>query len=248
MSFENRGSPKLKPYLKKLDYSYALGIEPTLDLMKHQPDRVMKVLFRDGADENEPGWRDVMKFCVENRIEYEFNYKAIDKISYIKTTSVIGIYHKYQPELDPSHNHVVLVNPMNMGNIGTVMRSMAAFGFHDLAIIRPGVDIFDPKAVRGSMGAFFQHRFEYFEDFEAYSTRFGGHALYPFVLGGSANLVEVGIKSPYALIFGNETNGLGDEYKQVGTPVYIPHSVNVESLNLSVAASVAMFTLYSRAI
>lgn len=235
--------PKLKPYLKKLDYSYALDIEPTLDLCKYQPGKLIKVLFRDGADEELPGWKEVMNFCVQNNIPYEFNYKAIEKISYIKTTSVIGIFNKYEAQLEPGSNHIVLVSPMNMGNLGTIMRSMAAFGFHDLAIIRPGVDIFDPKVVRGSMGAFFQHRFQYFEDIDQYLKKFADRELYPFILGGTADITQLDIKSPYSLIFGNESNGLDDSYKNLGTPVYIPHSVNVESLNLSVAASVAMFHL-----
>lgn len=235
--------PKLKPYLKKLEYSYSLGIEPTLELCKFQPDRLLKVLFRSAEDEakSKSGWRKLMNYCIENGIPYGFNYKAVEKISYIKTTTAIGIFSKYDAPILPDQNHILLVNPMNMGNVGTVMRSMAAFGFHDLAIVRPGVDIFDPKAIRSSMGAFFQLRYEYFESFESYSKRFTSYSFYPFMLGGASNLLDVELKEPYALIFGNESNGLDRSYESVGTPVFIPHSENVESLNLSIAASVAMY-------
>lgn len=50
-------------------------------------------------------------------------------------------------------NHVVLVNPSNAGNLGTIIRSCIGFGVEDIAIILPAVDLFDPKTIRASMGA-----------------------------------------------------------------------------------------------
>ena len=49
-----------------------------------------------------------------------------------------------------------------MGNLGTIMRTMVGFGMEDLAIIRPGVDAYDPKVIRASMGSIFHLRFAYF--------------------------------------------------------------------------------------
>ena len=37
---------------------------------------------------------------------------------------------------------------------GTIIRSMVGFGFKNLGIVEPSVDIFDPKVVRSTMGAF----------------------------------------------------------------------------------------------
>ena len=52
--------------------------------------------------------------------------------------------------------HVVLVNPADMGNLGTVARTMAGFGFGELAVVTPAADVFHPKTVRASMGALFR--------------------------------------------------------------------------------------------
>ena len=65
-------------------------------------------------------------------------------------------------------NHVVLVNPGDMGNMGTIMRTMLGFNYYNLAIIRPGVDVFDPRVLRASMGAMFHLNIEYFDSFEDY--------------------------------------------------------------------------------
>jgi TrmH family RNA methyltransferase len=68
---------------------------------------------------------------------------------------VIAEFEKFETPLDPKKNHVVLVHPSNMGNLGTIMRSCAAFQMGGLAIIRPAADAFDPKTIRSSMGAIF---------------------------------------------------------------------------------------------
>ena len=60
-------------------------------------------------------------------------------------------------ELDDA-NHVVLVNPGDMGNMGTIIRTMLGFNYSNLAIIKPGVDVFDPRVIRASMGALFNTR------------------------------------------------------------------------------------------
>lgn len=57
-------------------------------------------------------------------------------------------------------NHVVLVNPGILGNMGTIIRTMLGFNYTNLAIIRPG-DVFDPRVVRASMGALFNINFEF---------------------------------------------------------------------------------------
>lgn len=51
----------------------------------------------------------------------------------------------------PPARHVVLHNPSDVGNVGTILRSALGFGFRDVAIIRPGVDPFDPRVLRASM-------------------------------------------------------------------------------------------------
>lgn len=41
----------LKPYQKKLDYSYTLGAFPTLELLKHQGETVKRLLVNSETDE-----------------------------------------------------------------------------------------------------------------------------------------------------------------------------------------------------
>lgn len=110
-----------------------------------------------------------------------------------------------------------------------------------MAIIRPAVDAFDPKTVRASMGAVFSMDFVYFDSFEEYREAFGERELYPFMLDAEMKLYEIRPKRVFSLIFGNEATGLPDEFSCIGTSVVIPHSGRIDSLNLPIAASIAMY-------
>jgi TrmH family RNA methyltransferase len=66
------------------------------------------------------------------------------------------------------------------------------------------------------------------------------------MLEGAKNIKEVEFKEPMSLIHGNESRGLPEKFKGFGQSVYIPHSEDIESLNLSIAASIGMWEAVSR--
>jgi TrmH family RNA methyltransferase len=231
---------KIKKYQKKFDFSYCFGAYPNIDLLNKYPKEVMKVILKEGGLESD-GVDEVIRLCKINNIPYEVNDHLIEKIAFKENTYVVGVFKKFEKVLSKDSNHLVLVNPKNMGNIGTIIRTMVAFGFKDLAIIRPAADIFDPKVVRSAMGALFHINFKYYTDFEEYSNEFNTHNLFPFMLDGGKNIDSVNFKSPYSLIFGNESQGLPDEFQKVGQSVFIPQSEDVDSLNLSVSVAISLY-------
>ena len=138
----------------------------------------------------------------------------------------------------------MLHHPGDSGNVGTILRTALGFGVEDLALIRPCVDLFDPKTVRASMGSLFSLRVRVYDSFEAYRGDFPGHQLFPFMLDASLPLREVlrkPIQTPYALIFGNEGSGLPAEFAEFGQPVRIESNDKVDSLNLAIAAGIAIY-------
>ena len=118
----------------------------------------------------------------------------------------------------------------------------------DIAVIRPCVDVFDPKTVRASMGSIFQLRLHVYDDFSQYQAQFPEHALYPFMLDGSKSLPDVlgDIPDRWTLIFGNEGSGLPPEFSRLGQPVRIPSSNKVDSLNLSIAVAIGIYAFARR--
>lgn len=237
--------PKLKRYQKKFDFSYSFGAYPTLDLLEYHKEKVLKVLVKEDGLKSD-GVSEILDFCKNENILFEENSRAIEKIAYKENTYVVGIFKKYECSLSSEGNHVVLVEPSNMGNLGTIIRTMLGFDFKDLAIIRPGVDIFDPMVVRSTMGAIFHINFEYFNSIEEYLERFPNHTMYPFMLDGAKDIREVEFVYPISFIQGNEGRGLDSKYKNIGQSVYIPHSKDIDSLNLSVATSIGLWEVRRR--
>jgi len=236
---EYKEQPQIKPYKKEVDYSYTLGAFPTYELIKARPEQVRKVLVDTSFTDKD----NLKKLCEENKIPMEFNNKLISKISDKENCYVAGIFEKYNCELHMDKPHLVLVNPSNMGNLGTIIRTAVGFGIYDLAVILPGADIFNPKTVRSSMGALFKLRFHQYQNFEKYQEQFSSHEIFTFMLNGENTLTlqECPKSNLYSLVFGNEATGLDDSFLKVGTSIFIPQSPDVDSLNLTIAVGIGIY-------
>ena len=231
--------PKLKKYDKKFEFSYSFGAYPTIDLLKLRGDLVMEVLVNpEGKDSD--GVEEIMALCTKMNIPVNFSKPAIEKIAFKENTYVIGVFKKFKSKLEVGSNHVVLVNPSNTGNLGTIIRTMSGFEIKNLAIIAPGVDVFDPKVLRSSMGAFFTINFEYFDSIEDY-RKIHKNNLYSFMLNADYEIADVKYEKPFTLVFGNEGAGLPESYRNFSKTVYIQHSEDIDSLNLSVCVGIALF-------
>ena len=84
--------------------------------------------------------------------------------------------------------------------MGTIMRTMLGFHYTNLVIIKPAVDVFDPKVVRASMGAIFHLNVCYYDDFETYYQQYKHHEFYPLMLKGAKNIHQVESLSLHSLV------------------------------------------------
>ncbi len=230
---------QLKKYQKDFSHSYAFGLFPTLELLAHRPESVLRVVAHSKG-ERSSGLEKLVALCRAHGIPFETNDRAVERLSHKGNVYVFGVFAKYNAPLAQAANHLLLVNPSDNGNLGTIARTMLAFGFRDLALVAPAVDAFNPHVVRASMGATFALNIAYFGSLGAYRARFS-HTLYPFMLGADRTLGEVAFRSPYTLVFGPEGAGLAPEVAELGESVTIPQSPLVESLNLAVAVSVTLY-------
>ncbi len=237
----NRDVP-LKKYAKKMEHSYTLGAFPTIELLKNQPEHVLKVLLH--PDMNSQAQLDIISgLCREHHIPLETAGKTVEKLRDKENIFAIGVFEKYENTLEPEKNHIVLVNPGDMGNMGTIIRTSIGFGIENLAIIEPGADVFNPKVVRASMGSLFQLKFHYYKSFEEYAQTAGERKMYPFMLKGAVPLQELkrAPREVYSLIFGNEATGLPDDFSKIGQSVVIRHTDHIDSLNLALATGIGIY-------
>ncbi len=234
----------MQKYQKDLDYSYTLGIYPTIELLKAKPEAATRI-FTHSKLTDKNGSQMVKGLAARNNITIEQNDRLIEKLSPKENCYAVGVFDKYQLKLG-INNHLVLNGIRNFGNLGTITRSMLAFDFYDLAIIQPAVDIFHPSVVRASMGAIFSLNFEYFNKLEDYKKKYRNHNFYLFMTDGKNELSQTNFAKPFSLIFGNESSGLPKSYKQLGETVKINQSSKVDSLNLAVSAGIVMHSCYEK--
>lgn len=229
----------MKIYKKSDETSYTLGVFPTIELLKSRPNDVIRVVVHSSIEQNS-GYPIIQDLCHQHHIHIDIHDKTIDKLSPKNNCFAIGVFRKYESLLAEG-NHVVLVNPMDMGNMGTIMRTMLGFHYKNLVIVRPAVDVFDPKVIRASMGAIFHLNIQYYDDFQTYYQHYQHHEIYPLMLKGAKNIHQVTSHHLHSLVFGNESSGLPDEYLKYGQSVFIPHSEQIDSLNLSMALGLTLF-------
>ena len=141
----------------------------------------------------------------------------------------------------------ILSGVRDPGNLGTVIRSARAFGIETL-VLHDCVDVYNPKVIRASMGAFFRQNIIFKSDLVSYIKELeaDNKKVYPTALSdNSKSLFDIEIDENTVFIIGNEGHGLSEDIISAcsACPVIIPMSGDTESLNACVAASLLMWEL-----
>ena len=234
--------PSLSGYKSELDYSYAPGIFPSMECLLARPEDVRRLLVHSSAAGRE-GIGKLTALAQEHRIRIEEADRALGRISGKENCYAAAVFGKFSDALRADRPHVVLHNPSDSGNVGTILRTALGLGIEDVALVRPCADVFDPKTVRASMGAMFRLRIRVYDGFEEYREKYAERKLYPFMLDASVSLQEAVKNKPavWTLVFGNEGKGLPKEFAAMGQAVRIESNDRVDSLNLAIAAGIGIY-------
>lgn len=173
------------------------------------------------------------------------NEAIVNKLSYTKSPQgIIGVVRKKEQYMQGLNKVLVLDNLQDPGNVGTLLRSALAFNYNQVFISDESVDIYNDKVIRASQGAIFklnikrdtlENIFSILKDekFKIYVTALTDNSLF---------LEDLKPSKKCALVLGNEGNGVSDLSKSVADEVVkINMSSRIDSLNVSVAGSIAMY-------
>lgn len=141
----------------------------------------------------------------------------------------------------PSGNCVILDGISDPGNLGTIIRTSAALGLRDVYLCSCA-DAYSPKTVRASMsGIYFVSLHECDRQTALDLTR--NNTLLVADMDGES-VFESDIRSPYAIVIGNEANGVSDFFRAAADRIVsIPMNEKAESLNAAVSFAVIGYTL-----
>jgi TrmH family RNA methyltransferase len=160
----------------------------------------------------------------------------------------------YKPESDISDlsttgscTFVYLHEIQDPGNAGTILRTADAMGISAVITSPDSVDMYSPKVVRSTAGSLWHIPVYEGVSFGLLDKQFPDIQKLLLSSHAKTSLIDLDIPGDCIAIFGNEARGVSaaDLGAEV-TEVTIPMAGRAESLNLSAAASIVMFTLSSK--
>lgn len=127
------------------------------------------------------------------------------------------------------------------GNVGTILRSAAAFGIRH-AVLGPGcADAWSPKVLRAGMGAHFSMALAQSADLAQAIAAFGGGVACTVPRGGVA-IAQADLSGRVGWIFGAEGQGVSEALAaRANLKVSIPMPGGAESLNVAAAAAICIY-------
>lgn len=134
---------------------------------------------------------------------------------------------------------VALDGVQDPGNVGTIVRLAAAFDAAGVLLLPGCADPFGPKAIRSSVGAILTVPVAAITARELLDSAL---PLFATAMHGSA--VDPPLRDA-VLVFGNEGAGVSAELLQAATPLAIPMSPRVESLNVATSAAILLARSYN---
>ena len=219
---------------------------------------VIKVqhLFFDEQQQiwNDPSWRDAAHQIASARVAQESFLEFADTDNPQGVLALCEMPGQVEPrELAEQDGIVVATDRIqDPGNLGTIVRSATWFHVAGILLGKGTVDLFNPKVVRSTAGATGVLPFANIE-LTSELDRFRSVGWQVLMLDASPeaeNLREIEPPDRTLLVIGNEAHGISDDLSTatIHKKVKIPAPADqpkVESLNASVALSVALYALSS---
>ena len=145
--------------------------------------------------------------------------------------------------LPPDPLLVVLEGVEKPGNLGAVVRSADAAGADALLVADPRTDLFNPNAIRASLGTIFHVPVAAAPPGTLIPwLRERGIRIVAARVDGARIYTEVDLRGPLAIVLGSEASGLSLAWSGPGIDaVRLPMLGIADSLNVSVAAGVLLY-------
>ena len=143
---------------------------------------------------------------------------------------------------------VILESVEKPGNLGAVLRSADAAGVDAVVICDQLTDLYNPTAIRSSIGGIFTVPTAAATSEETIKwLKENGIKIYTAQLQDSEWYYDTDMKSGTAIVMGTEATGLTSIWRKAAdAPIKIPMLGRLDSLNVSVSAAILMYEAISQ--
>jgi TrmH family RNA methyltransferase len=155
---------------------------------------------------------------------------------------LIAVFPLPDLPLPESPAHILVLDSIrDPGNLGTIIRAAAASGAEAVLLAEGNVDPYNPKVLRGAMGAHYRLPVQRM-NWATLRDYCSGLQVYLAAGDGDLAYDQADWQVPWALIIGSEAHGTGSEAQAwAHQRISIPMALGSESINAAMAASVILF-------
>lgn len=181
---------------------------------------------------------------------YQISQSISDKLSQTENNQGVFCVCEWNDEKDETSisfkkKYIALDRIQNPDNLGAISRTAEALGISGI-IINGGCDIYNPKALRASMGSLLRIPVIKTDNLVPCLLRLhkNGMKIYATTPDSEAyDITGVDMSGGVVTVMGNEANGVSDEIFSVSEKVTIPMAGLAESLNAAMAAAITMWEM-----
>ena len=177
------------------------------------------------------------------------SYVTCDVMRYISNldspSGIIGVCRKRNCVLS-GDRVVILDDVQDPGNLGTIIRSCVAFNVDTLVLSEGCVDLYNSKVIRATQGMLFKLNIVVVSDILDFvnGLKDENYRIYSTRVNGGNSLKSIEKCSRFAIIMGNEGNGVRDSLMDLADSyIYIDMNPSCESLNVGCATSIILYEL-----
>jgi TrmH family RNA methyltransferase len=196
------------------------------------------------------------KWYLDHKASYDLTQFDVFIISLkeLKTISLLKTPHDVLFTMSPVKSDfsnedkliILLDSIQDAGNLGTIIRTLSWFGINTLYCSKDSVDVYNPKVIQASMGAFVLVDVRYVDLSDMIADRPETTFFYTDMNGESIYSYPISTKENIGIVFGNEGKGVSSAIrKQIGKSISIPAMSlrKPESLNLSISVGIIISQL-----
>ncbi len=181
---------------------------------------------------------------------YLINETIIKKLCFSKTPEGIVALCKKKGNNDTLGNEIVYLDHLqDPGNVGTILRTCLAFGYHDVFLSKGNASAYSSKTLASSQGAIFklniiEGKKSSEEDIKDLKDK--GYNILCTDLKSSSPLKELKLERPYVLVMGNEGQGVSKEVLALSDQRVRIEMDGIDSLNVGIATGILLYELKNR--
>jgi len=175
---------------------------------------------------------------------YLINSKINAKFSNLETPSgIAAVFKKSLGNLDATKTNIYLNGINDPGNLGTMLRTALALGYHNIVIDEQSADIYNFKTINASKDAIFKLNIVFDQKLKVLKKIKKEMKIYATNLenGQDPQIIK---DRKFCLVFGSEASGVSQEIlAEANKFIRLQMSSDIESLNVAVACGIILYQL-----